>query len=343
MKRIGKGLTAAALALALAGAAEAQWQNSPEAKALHEAAKKEGQVVFWGTQEREVKWIPQAFAAMFPGITVKTLGENEIATKAIAEARAGRHEVDVFWHGYPGLAQLIQRDLLAKTEWRMFGLPPGDVVFEGRAGFTNTIAYAFAYNKEKVKPADLPKKWTDVLDPKYKGKMAASAFLLPLLVGNLGLVWDEPRALQFARDLAAKSDLLMTRAPRESLLRSGERIYSIAEVESQVRLWAVEGNPVDFVIPDPAVVAPFGVAVMAKAPHPNAARLLAGWIASREGREARRKAVFSHDYRPGADDAEGKKLHASGVQVLVQQPEQAERRNAMARKAAAILVQQQSR
>jgi len=339
MMRIGKALPAFGLALLFAGAVQAQWKDTQEVKALYEAAKKEGQVVFWGTQEREVKWVPQAFAAMFPGIAMKTLGENEIATKAIAEARAGRHEVDVFWHGYPAMGAVIQRDLLAKVDWTMFGLPPGDVVFDGRVGFTNTIAYAFAYNKDRVKPADLPKKWTDVLDPKYKGKMAASAFLLPFLVGNLGLAWGEEKAMQFARDLVA-TDLLLTRAPRESLLQSGERLYSVAEVESQVRLWAAEGNPVDFVIPDPALVAPFGVAVMANAPHPNAARLLAGWIASREGRLARQKAVYSYDYRPGSDDPEGRKLHASGVQVLVQKPEQAERRNEMARKAAAILTQQ---
>jgi len=340
MARICKRLPALGVALLLAGAAQAQWKDSPEVRALYEAARKEGQVVFWGTQEREVKWIPQAFAAMFPGIAVKTLGENEIATKAIAEARAGRHEVDVFWHGYPAMGAVKQRDLLAKVDWTLFGLPPGDVVFDGHAGFTNTIAYAFAYNKDRVNPADLPRKWTDVLDPRYKGKMAASAFLLPFLVGNLGLVWGEEKAMQFARDLASKADLLLTRAPRESLLQSGERLYSIAEVESQVRLWAVEGNRVDFVIPDPALIAPFGVAVMAKAPHPSAARLLAGWIASREGRLARQKAVFSYDYRPGADDPEGKKLHASGVQVVVFAPEQAERRNELARKAAAILTQQ---
>ncbi len=340
MTRIGKGLSAFLLALVLAGTAQAQWHTSPEVKALYEAAKKEGQVVFWGTQEREVKWVPQAFAQMFPGIAMKTLGENEIATKAIAEARAGRHEVDVFWHGYAGVGALKQRELLAKVDWSMFGLPPGDIVFDGHAGFTNTIAYAFAYNKDRVKPADLPKKWTDVLDPKYKGKMAASAFLLPFLVGNLGLAWGEEKAMQFARDLAGQTDLLLTRAPRESLLQSGERLYATAEVESQVRLWAAEGNAVDFVILDPAIVAPFGVAVMAKAPQPSAARLLAGWIASREGRLARQKAVFSYDYRPGADDPEGRKLHASGVQVLVFAPEQAERRNELARKAAAILTQQ---
>ncbi len=338
--RIAKGLQVFGLTLLLAAAAQAEWKDTPEVKALYEAAKKEGQVVFWGTQEREVKWVPQAFAAMFPGIAMKTLGENEIATKAIAEARAGRHEVDVFWHGFVSLGAVAQRDLLAKSDWTMFGLPPGDIVFDGKVGFTNTIAYAVAYNRDKVKVADLPKKWTDLFDSKYKGKMAASPFLVPRLIGSLGLTWGEEKAMQFARDLADKTDLLLTRAPRESLLQSGERLYGIAEVESQVRLWAAEGNPVDFVIPDPAVVAPFGVAVMAKAPHPNAARLLAGWIASREGRLARQKAVFSYDYRPGADDPEGKKLHASGIEVLVDKPEQAERRNELARKAAAILTQQ---
>ena len=39
----------------------------------------------------------------------------------------------------------------------------------------------------------------------------------PRLIGGLGLVWGEDKALQFARDIVAKINLLLTRAPRESL------------------------------------------------------------------------------------------------------------------------------
>ena len=53
-------LAALALAipfLATAPGAHAAWQDSPEVKTLYEAAKKEGKVIVWGTQRREVEWI----------------------------------------------------------------------------------------------------------------------------------------------------------------------------------------------------------------------------------------------------------------------------------------------
>src|SRR5712691_4573670 len=87
---------AGALALlptvALASAAPAQSLDQPKVQELYAAAKKEGQVIVWGTQRREVDWIPAAFGKVFPGIDVQFLGDNDIAVKAIAEARGGRHQ-----------------------------------------------------------------------------------------------------------------------------------------------------------------------------------------------------------------------------------------------------------
>ena len=83
-------------------AAFAQWADDPKVKELYEAAKKEGRVIIWGTQRREVEWIPAAFGKAFPGIDVQFLGDNDIAVKAIAEARAGRHQVDVYQNSLTG-------------------------------------------------------------------------------------------------------------------------------------------------------------------------------------------------------------------------------------------------
>ena len=65
MKR--KCAAALAIALALTGGADAQtpWKDSPEVKTLYEAARREGKVIVWGTQRREVEWIPAAFGAMY--------------------------------------------------------------------------------------------------------------------------------------------------------------------------------------------------------------------------------------------------------------------------------------
>ena len=94
----------------------------PEVKTLYEAAQREGKVIVWGTQRREVEWIPAAFGAVFPGIEVQVLGDNEIATRAISEARAGRHQVDVYWHSLTGTMPLVQRDLTTANDWTPFGV-----------------------------------------------------------------------------------------------------------------------------------------------------------------------------------------------------------------------------
>src|SRR5262245_34466700 len=110
MKRMFAVL-ALALALTAPAAAQSVWKDSPEVQKLYEAAKKEGKVIVWGTQRREVEWIPAVFGALFPGIDVQVLGDNEIATRAISEARAGRHQVDVYWHSLTGTMPVVQRDL----------------------------------------------------------------------------------------------------------------------------------------------------------------------------------------------------------------------------------------
>ena len=70
--------------------------------ALRARAKKEGKVIVWGTHPREVGSIPAAFGKLFSGIDVQVLGDNDIAVKAIAEARAGRHQVDVYQNSLTG-------------------------------------------------------------------------------------------------------------------------------------------------------------------------------------------------------------------------------------------------
>jgi hypothetical protein len=103
---------------------------------------------------------------------------------------------------------------------------------------------------------------------------------------GLGLAWGEEKALQFARDIVARMNLLLTRAPRESLLQSGERLYAFGEIDSLIRAVAAEGLPVSQVVPQPVVVGQFGATIMKNAPHPNAARLLAGFLATAEERPA---------------------------------------------------------
>jgi iron(III) transport system substrate-binding protein len=324
----------------LPDAAGAQSLDAPKVKELYGAAKREGQVIIWGTQRREVEWIPAAFAKAFPGIDVQFLGDNDIAVKAIAEARAGRHQVDVYQNSLTGTLPVVQRDLLAVVDWSPFGFDSRSIAFDGKMAYTSNIVYTVAYNNRLVQDADTPKNWVDILDERYKGKGASSTFLLPRLIGGLGLAWGDEKALQFARDIVAKMNLLLTRAPRESLLQSGERLYAFGEIDSLIRAVAAEGLPVSQVVPEPAVVGQFGVTIMKNAPHPNAARLLAGFLASAEGKAARLQATSQADYGPTSDNALAKRLHSGKLQVVWDRPDNMAAREALFGRAAAILTGQ---
>jgi iron(III) transport system substrate-binding protein len=332
---------AAASALTLvADAGGAQSLDQGKVADLYAAAKREGQVIIWGTQRREVEWIPAAFGKVFPGIEVQFLGDNDIAVKAIAEARAGRHQVDVYQSSLTGTLPVVQRDLLGPVDWSPFAIDKRNIAFDGKMAYTSNIVYTVAYNNKLVKETEAPENWIDILDERYKGKGASSTFLLPRLIGGLGLAWGEDKALQFARDIVARMNLLLTRAPRESLLQSGERRYAFGEIDSLIRAVAAEGLPVSQVVPQPVVVGQFGVTVMKNAPHPNAARLLAGFLATAEGKAARLQATSQADYGPTSDDAFAKTLHSGKLQVVWDTPDNMAAREALFGRAAAILTGQ---
>jgi iron(III) transport system substrate-binding protein len=320
--------------------AGAGWNETPQVKALYEAARKEGRVSLWGTHRREVDWIPASFARIFPGIEVQFFGDNDIATKAIAEARAGRHQVDVYWHSITGHLPVVQRDLTTAVDWSMFEVDRRNVAFDGKMGFTSNIVYTIAYNSKNAKQEDIPLNWAGILDERFRGKGAASSFLLPRLIGALGLAWGEDKALAFARELTEKGGVLLTRAPRESLLQSGERIYAFGEVDSMVRSWATDGLPVGYGVPEPVVMGQFGAGVMKNAPNPNAARLLAGYLASVEGKRAREQATGQTDYGPTADNDLARKLHGGELQVVFDKPDTMVAKEKLYGRAAAILTGQ---
>jgi iron(III) transport system substrate-binding protein len=307
----------AGLLLLASGASAADWKDSPAVKTLYESAKKEGQVMIWGPQARQLDWIQGPFGAAFPGIKVNFVGDNDVAVRAIAEARAGRNEVDTFWNSVTATMPLIQRELMVANDWPAFGVEQRDTAFERRMGYSNTDGYIVAFMKGAVKAEDQPQKWEQLLEPKYKGKMVGSLFLLPRLVGGLALAWGQERAFQFARDLVGKTDFLLTKAVREPFLQTGERVYATGEIDAGYRRAIMEGANFAFSMPEPVVFVQFGPSVMAKAPHPNAARLLAGYLASAEGRAARRKATGQIDYGPASDDAVAKKINAGQMQAVL--------------------------
>jgi ABC-type Fe3+ transport system substrate-binding protein len=70
------------------------------------------------------------------------------------------------------------------------------------------------------------------------------------------------------------------------------------------------------VVPEPVIMEQQGTAVLTTAPHPAAARLLAGWLASDEGKAIRRREAESADLLPDSNDPLAQALHARNVEIV---------------------------
>ena len=292
---------AAAPAAALAQAANVQ----AELDALIKAAKAEGEVTIYSSAtENIIKRTGDAFAAKY-GVKytfIRMSGTLNIQRYS-TEAESGVFAADFLFNA--GAAQSFARESIKKG-WvepiSEAGLPavksgqfPAKFV-SGPTALIQIAPWSIMYNTALVRPADVPKDWTGLIDPKFKGKVLipdprstdAHLDLWSLILDKYGegfftkLREMQPRqygnAVQAANGIAAGEGLLHTPAV-------GQTMQSLKD----------KGAPVAIVTPDHTV----GVEMQAilthrsKAKHPNAARLFVNFVMTPEGNK-----IFNAD--PGS-------------------------------------------
>ena len=139
------------------------------------------------------------------------------------------------------------------------------------------------YNNKLVKPEEAPKSWTDLLDPRWKGRVA---FGHPAFSGYVGTWAVELRKL-YGWDYFEKLARNKPRIGRSgndpiTLLNAGECVCGLGPLATAL-LTASKGNPVAVQYPTDGSMLCIGPsAVLANAPHPNAARLFMNWLLSAE-------------------------------------------------------------
>ena len=151
----------------------------PEAvtPALIEAAKKEGQVIYYTSTDLPVaEKLAKAFEAKYPGIAVRVerTGAERVFQRIGQEYASNIHAVDVVnssdaahfivWKRDGILAPYVPEDV-AKFYPAEHKDPDGQF-----ASFRVWLSI-IAYNTNLVKAEDAPKSFADLLDPKWKGKI----------------------------------------------------------------------------------------------------------------------------------------------------------------------------
>jgi iron(III) transport system substrate-binding protein len=125
-------------------------------------------------------------------------------------------------------------------------------------------------------------------------------FLLPRLMGFLALAWGPERTEKWGRALIDDQKILITNAPRESFLKTGERVVAVGDAVAQSFQYSDNGVSAGYATMDVVPAVQFVIAPLKDAPHPNAGRLLAAWLASEEGHLLTDLLIHQADIRPGS-------------------------------------------
>jgi len=287
-----------------AGTARADWKS--EWQSTLAAARKEGTVKVHGPPGTKYIDAIDSFRESYPKIKLinvpGTGGQH--SSRLGAERRAGKFLGDVFidGSGTGGLMYkagtfdtlpLIIPENTDQSLWfskkHLYADPEHSHLIIMQGNVTSTIA---AYNTKKLRPGEL-KSFADLLNPKWRGKMVAFD---PVARGQLqtwkGIYHNKNLGPKFIQRLFSEMDVTIGRDQRLMLdwVAKGRYSLYIAARSTEVADAKRQGLPVDvFRAPtdEGHISGGWGhIALINRAPHPNAARVFINWMLSKEGQLA---------------------------------------------------------
>ena len=290
-----KALAFALLPLALSGAAMATDAT------LIEAARKEGQVVWYTSlvQNQVARPMAAAFEKKYPGISVQvvagTVGDLELKIRAEMAAKSLRADVH---HGGGATASLIKAGFV--EPYRPESAAAYPAAYKDPNGFWTAQVLNFhgpAINTDLVKPQDEPKTYQDLLDPKWKGKIAWTTQMSqggpPGFIGTILLSMGQEAGMDYLRKLVPQ--IVNVPANQRVVLDqviSGEYPIALATFIHHSEISIKQGAPVKWLRFNPLTATMDPIFLLKDAPHPNAAKLFINFVLSSEGQAVFREAGY---------------------------------------------------
>ncbi len=260
------------------------------------AAKKEGKLRIHSSWEHsEFLAMSAPFRERYPFIKIKYSRpkRSDRATKPLIALRTGRYITDIV-NGLGGKVFLYYKDnLLADLRDlpNIRNLPPGMMDPKGRWVGVRLRYWCAAYNTDKVKKSELPKRWEDLLATKrwHKGNLALANRPNQWVV-NLwsakGVDWTSNFITRLFTEVKPQLRKEGTSA-LVGLLAAGEFHMSVSAAPFRVQERQAKGAPVAFHCPDPAPVSITESTILKGAPNTYAAKMYLNWVLSKEGQVAK--------------------------------------------------------
>ena len=287
-----------AYAQAGGAASLAQYQGADRVQRLVEGAKKEGELsIYTSAPVDDVKVFTDAFEKKY-GVKARVWrsSSEKVLQRGVTEARANRHDVDIFETNGPEMEALVREKILTPVQSPMLA----DLIPEARFKHASWVGtrlniFAFGYNTKLVKKEELPKKYEDLLDPRWKGRLGIEAEDADWFAGVVSQM-GEQNGVKLWKEIVAKNGVSVRKGHTllTNLVVSGEIPLAITVYNYKAEQLKNKGAPIDWFVIPPAIARANGVGVAASAPHPHAALLWFDWELSEEGQ----KLLFSRDFVP---------------------------------------------
>ena len=253
-----------------------------------EAAKKEGEVMFYGSITiNSSKAIGDLFEKKY-GIKLRHWrgDATELINRTLAEARAGKPAFDVTLGNEVVMTTLNDKNLFATFDPPAAkGYPKQFRHAEQKMTPWRVLPYGINYNNQLLKAEEVPKSWEELLMPKWKGKFGMAnpgihvttlQFVLSLekLLGPKWLKVVEGWAKQEPRLGRSLADTIQP-------LTSGEVTAAVGYIKDKFQY----PGPIEYVRMNKYLASVSFVALNRQAPHANAARLFADFFLGPEAQK----------------------------------------------------------
>jgi len=307
------------------------WFQQAKGAALDEllaAVRKEGQIDFHAPSTLTppgAQALAEAFNRKY-NLTIKfrfhpTGGMGTDVTKVVTRSAAGiAPEWDVMVVTDAHHATLWLRKLQQPFDYSKLGVDRNVIYFDnGAVSLANQFALP-AYNTKLLSAKDAPKRWEDLLDPKWKGgKLGVTVATHHL--ARLAADWGEERTTKYVRDLARQEPSIGPLGTVYTRLQLGEVVLAAGLPDSFIHQAKKTGAPIAFAEDVQPVVSPaYHAAVLKNASHPNTGHLFIAFLMSPEGQQIWEKFTGeSSAFIPGTSAYK----YAQGKRVLYMTQEQA--------------------
>jgi iron(III) transport system substrate-binding protein len=271
-------------------AAQAAKELPPNVAALIPAAKQEGELVVFGTTmpPRDLESLSKSISAFygFPiKLTITGALHSVKAPQVVNAVRRGVPSgVDVFWTSADIVEILTKGGAVVQFDWTQeFGLDPA--LKYGAFGLkcNDRLQVNVIYNTDLVKANDAPRSYRDLLDPKWRGRIAIPRSPGPWI--NLTPALGEAETARILTGLVRDQQVRLLPSYPDVVARVTSGEFPIG-VTTDAFVEIANGAPVANAPLEKTALAPYALLIIKDTPRPALAKLWGYWAVSQKGQEA---------------------------------------------------------